>query len=386
MIVMDFPNAVVNGSAFYNRIIEFEKVIQTILSGKRVPVGIIGERRIGKTSLLNVVMEAVCKENPTYVTLLVEPRGNTTVDQFSEAILRQLTRHFMCDIHNTKQYDPQGRFHIDEPDQFDLAVQRILPSDCTEKFIVCIDEFDEIVRLVTKTGETEKDRLFALLHHLIERSPLPLSFFFTITRVPELMKEEFPSPLITKSTIVELRPFQKSVSLGMINWLLKDIKILVYPEVKERIAHLSGGHPYFIKLLVTNLTCVGQNQDETIIGLSEFEKDVLPRAIEDPRARYAIENIYKTHFTPAEKSVMLYLAERGEPVGMEEFQMAGREILYAVRNLVNRHYLVEGADKYSNQIHFLDYWFRNWVEFEEELERLHVHQMAGPGIQDKMLN
>jgi len=386
MIIMDFPNAVTTRSAYYGRQAEIDVASRSLTGNAHVPVIVIGERRIGKTSLQNVVMETICSENADFMALQVEPRGITNVDQFAETILRQLTMRQKCDLRDTGLYDSQGHFTVETPSQFDLAFQRVLAGSSTNKYILCIDEFDEIIRQVIKTSEAEKWRLFALIHHLIERSVLPLSLFFTMTRVPDPMKEEVPSPLITKSQVIELLPFNEPECKGMINWLLVNTGITLHPQVTERMVRLSGGHPYFVKLLVSNLTGVNQRTDALPIDASEFSNIVLPRALEDSRANYAIENIYKAHFNPGEKSVLLYLSERREPVDVDEFRSAGREIIRALHNLEDRHYLIEQSGKYSTRIQFLEYWFRNWAEFEEELERLNVHHIADVGMNDPSLS
>lgn len=318
MIAMDFPNAVTNASNFYNRRVELEKAVRALLSGKCLPVMIIGERRVGKTSLQNVVMEALSKAHPGCRTLVVDPRVCDSVDTFAETVMRRFTTYLKCDIRDTGLVDAAGRFHLDTPDQFDAAVSRILPAGSSEQFVLCVDEFDEIVRLVGKAGEAEKDRLFGLVHHLMERTALPLRLFFTMTRVPDPARDEYPAWLITKSEIIELLPLDTSAALGMIDWLMAGQPAVLDAQAKAMIADLSGGHPYFVKLLLVNLSAPFMDTEARRIGAAEVVNEALPRALEDARARYAIENVYKAHFTPAEKSVMLYLAERGEPVDGEE--------------------------------------------------------------------
>jgi len=44
--------------------------------------------------------------------------------------------------------------------------------------------------------------------------------------------------------------------------------------------------------------------------------------------------------------------------------------------LFKRNYLIEQGDKYLIRIRFLDYWLRHWIEFDEELERLGVHDFV----------
>jgi hypothetical protein len=76
MIELNFPNAVRHEKDFYGRKAELEHIERVFLSGRRVPIVIIGERRIGKTSLQNVVIEHMQKiSQPRFVPLWLEPRG-----------------------------------------------------------------------------------------------------------------------------------------------------------------------------------------------------------------------------------------------------------------------------------------------------------------------
>lgn len=386
MIVPDFPTPVTTLSAFYNRQHEFQRALAVLTACTRTPVVVIGERRMGKTSLQNVVVEALQTIDPPLVALYVEPRVITSVDLFAEAIFRQLSMHLESDFHALGLLGSDEHFQFEAPDQFDQVVLSIIPPNHNGDFVLCIDEFDEIVRLISNAGEDEKMRFFALIHHLVERSPLPLRLFFTITHLPTSMKSELPSPLISKAEVIELLPLTEPTTLGMLDWLLKDIQEMVEPAVKQRIVELAGGHPYFLKLLVSNLTGVGQEDTALIRDLAAFERIALPAALEDLRARHAIANVYKIHFDSNEKRVLLYMAVRAEPVDIEELHLAGREVVRAVRSLINRHYLREKAGKMVSQVQFLDYWFRNWAMFDEELERLNIYHIAGLGMNDPALS
>lgn len=376
MITIDFPNAVTNPDKFYDRQSEVERAINVLLSRTRIPVLVIGERRIGKTSLQNVVVEKAKTMDPRLKVITIEPRGCTSIDAFFRAIMQRLDTLMQSEASASHWLNLRSGFHLDTPDQFDQVLQDAFRISREDKIILCVDEFDEIVRLANNVGKIEKERLFGLIHHLIERTVLPISLFFTITRLPELTTMEFPSPLVTKSEIVELLPMEWHTSLGMIEWLLEDKPISLDTEAREVIATMAGGHPYFIKLLVSNLmTDENQTGETTGIGVAEMWKQVIPRAIEDNRAAYAIENLYRAHFSLAEKKVILYMAERGEPVEGDELGKAPPEIQRALRSLLRRNYLAIKENKYMTRVRFLDYWFRNWIEFEEEMERLAVHEL-----------
>jgi hypothetical protein len=377
MIAMDFPNAVTNASNFYNRRDELEKACRALTADTRLPVIIIGERRLGKTSLQNVAMEAITAADSRSCMIFVDPRSCPTVDLFADAVIRRLTAKTKCEISDIGLVGESGRFQFESVDQFLLVVSSILPRETEETFILCVDEFDEMVRLAAKNGAAEKDRLFTLIHQLMERPALPLRLFFTMTRIPDPQQADYPAWLISESEIIELSPLDQQTTQGMIDWLMEGRDFHLSSTAKNALSTLSGGHPYFIKLLLANLLEVTLPSHGQEISAADIWNNVLPKAMDDARARYAIENIYKAQFNLDEKKVLLYMAERGDPVRAEEVRAAGSAVMGAVRSLTSRHYLNETAEGYSMRIRFLDYWFRNWLEFEEELERLNVHLMTG---------
>jgi hypothetical protein len=59
MIELNFPNEVSEEKDFYGRRREREQIERTLLSGTGRPVIILGERRIGKTSLQLITAKAV---------------------------------------------------------------------------------------------------------------------------------------------------------------------------------------------------------------------------------------------------------------------------------------------------------------------------------------
>src|SRR5436853_5721996 len=56
MSELNFPNAVRDEKDFYGRKAELERIEGVLLSSKRIPLIIIGERRIGKTSIQNIII------------------------------------------------------------------------------------------------------------------------------------------------------------------------------------------------------------------------------------------------------------------------------------------------------------------------------------------
>jgi hypothetical protein len=379
VIILDFPNAITNIERFFDRQDEQARAIDTLLSGKHVPVVIFGERRIGKTSLQNIVIERIKRQNPSVLPLIIEPRDINTVDNFAAAIFRRLTTLQKKDLRDTGLVDDSGNIHIEDAADFEKAFFRLIQDNAQQTYLLCVDEFDEIIRLTFKTSPREGQKLLYLLLHWIERSPLPLTLFFTMMRIPEPLKDEFASPLVTKADVIELFPFSAEKTHQIITWLMEE-EVQISAETIDWLVSLSGGHPYFIKLLLSCLLQEFQDQTPEIISQPGQQKRILERALADSRAKYAIKNIYKAHLSSHEKSVLLYLSERNEWVPAFELVRAGKEYIRAAYELVKRNYVMETEGNFMFRIQFLSHWFRNWEEFEEELDRLDVLNMARIGI------
>src|SRR5207253_2622295 len=118
-----------------------------------------------------------------------------------------------------------------------------------ETFLLCIDEFDEILR---KIPTPEASKVQGLVLHITEWTNLALKFFFTITRLPEAIRDAASSPLIGKSEPIRLHPFNAYETSEMVQGLLPD-RAIISTSGMDWLLHMSGGHPYFVKLLLANL-------------------------------------------------------------------------------------------------------------------------------------
>jgi hypothetical protein len=219
----------------------------------------------------------------------------------------------------------------------------------------------------------------AIIHHLVEKTEIPLSLFLTMTRLPEGISKEIASPLLAKCEVITLRPFTAQDMADMVYGLVGNSAVFSGQDLDWLYA-LSGGYPYFAKLLLANLFQRVSMTEETVRINQAMLAQALTDAIDDPRAHYALENIYRVHWNADEKRVVLYLAERNEPVDIGELRVAGVSSLTAAKNLEKRFYLVERDGAYQLKAQFLGYWLRNWAEFDEEIERLHVHRMVSPWL------
>jgi hypothetical protein len=376
MTQLNFPNPVTDESDFYGqaRIAAVNRIEAKFISANPLSVVIVGERRMGKTSMQNVTIERLKKEkNRRFVSLYVEPRGIMTLEDLAYAILQRLATHLKKDFQGTALLDAGGHFHLEDVGQFESAFASLLEGDSGDIFLLCIDEFDEIIR----NAGNELSKIMGLINIFLERkTALPAILFFTITSLPKNINVEEPSPLISRTELVELKPFTRGDVESMIQKIFAD-SIMFTEEQMDWLYALSGGHPYFTKLLLANLI-EQQSPKRGVTATNEMLEQALQSAIADPRAKVAIENLYKVHFDDNEKRVILLLADTQKSTTVDALEHAGVMFLTAARILVQRNYLSEQQGKFTFKIVLLMHWLRGWSEFDEEIERLHIRRILDP--------
>ncbi len=357
MIALNFPNPVQEERFFYGRRGELERIGRSLRA--HIPSVILGERRIGKTSLQNVALQGICRaEEPRFIPVWVEPRGIASLDDLGGAIIQSFSYQTGKNPAALDLLDRDWPFHLDYPNQIDPVIDQMGGQDRLSVFLLCVDEFDEILR----NAGAEIERIDAFLHHLA-RPDSRLVPFLTMTRMPDTIEGSYSTPFTELAEVIDLGPWEKAELHALLVDLLGGGPAAVSAHFTDRVFDISGGHPFFAKLLLANLL---ERQSGQLEGAALDE--ALRDSLSDPRVAYPLENLYHVHFNEVEKELLLLVAKRDHGVLKQELKAAGTMWLTAAGRLVERHYFSEDRNRFDLRIAYLRPWLRNWVEFEEELD------------------
>ena len=187
MIRLNFPNPVTDEKDFYGRKRReaLEQAERNFRAEHSLSMVVVGERRVGKTSQLKVLLQRLEKLSAhRYVPLCIEPRGITSLDDLALSILQRLAVHSGRNLSEVGVSRKQG-FHLDTLGQFEQMFASLLGNvETGERFILCVDEFDEILRRVRSRSDAELLRLLGLMNLLTERTTLPLVLLLSMRLVP----------------------------------------------------------------------------------------------------------------------------------------------------------------------------------------------------------
>lgn len=372
---LNFPNAISDERDFFGRADLLLQINQTLRSQKRIPIFVVGERRIGKTSLQNIAIRQLLSEDPSqFCVFSIEPRGITSCSQLIQVILRRLAT--WAQNAEIEVPLPQSAASLEDL-EYTLS---ILFKHQNQAILICIDEFDEIVRGLGQ----ELSTLLGMFYYLVEKTRLPIYFFFTMTNIPYEMQDEIPSTLISISQILELKPLAFTEMRDMTLHLTHS-QLDWTPVSLEELFHLSGGHPYFTKLLISCLLNESLPGNQPVTVTINLLTQAVQHAVHNLQAEHVLKNLYKIHFSPEEKDILLFMAQQKAPLQIDHLEKAGKHWVTQAKHLKSRHYLKMGPDgsSFDYQIAFLGEWLRNWTEFDlqrEEFCRL-SKILSGPEIE-----
>ncbi len=382
MIELNFPEPVTSEQAFYDRHAELAKIERAFRLRETRSVIIQGDRRIGKTSFQTIAAKHLARHASLDIVPLMLPFGPTmrSVEDLALEILHALCAHLDCNPRDTGLFDDEDRFHLPSVGQYWQEIERLLAAATGRTFLVCIDEFDSLLR--SCPSSEQQSQVLNLLQDLIERrSDLPLELLLSMTSLTFAGTEiDLPgSPLVSKSEVIELACFSRADMDQMVQSLLASCS-----EVQEgalaRLFALSGGHPYVTKLLLENLLAPCDYEPQGLVVDGPAVEEAVAGAADDPRARSALTNLYEVHFGDREKALLLLLAEREvrneARLTRRELRVLGPDYVTAGESLARRGYLERSAgalssddDVYALQIGFLAHWLRRWERYESETER-----------------
>ena len=243
-----FGNPVRDPRRFFGRKEEVRQVANRLLSSAHESTSIVGERRIGKTSLLKYIAHpqvapGLGLDPERYCLIYIDFQGLTdiTPQRFWQRVLAKMKRS-VCSAELVAEID--RLLGMESFDLFDL--EDLCEAIATENLttVLLLDEFE----YVTQNQNFGPD-FFGGLRALAIHHNLPL---VTATRrelVDLCHSEELKgSPFFNIFANVVLRPFHKAEVLAMVAAYMGEVGLPFTPQDQETIYRLAGGFPFFVQI------------------------------------------------------------------------------------------------------------------------------------------
>jgi AAA+ ATPase superfamily predicted ATPase len=243
-----FGNPIKEPERFIGRKAELRQIVNRLLSSAHESTSIIGERRIGKTSLLSYlahpeVSAGLGLTSDKFCLVYVDFQGLTdiTPTRFWQRVLRKMSRS-VCDESLKPSIDKLSEQN--EFDLFDLEDLFQITMDKGITIVLLMDEFE----YVTENPNFKSD-FFGGLRALAIHSGVALLPATRRELVDLCHSEEIKgSPFFNIFANVVLRPFSRDEVNEMLETYLQNSEVTFTTEEKDFIWATGGGYPIFAQM------------------------------------------------------------------------------------------------------------------------------------------
>lgn len=268
------PNPFVYGAPvdvprFIGRKSEIDRVFQQVTSSARGSVAIIGERRMGKTSLLHYVAAPdvirrwnLDQESSIFLSIDCGAIGQISITRLWRYILARLQRQ-LGRVRTQSTLLGSIAALLAAPEIRTGDVEFLLEDLKDEKLILVLlfDEFECIIRTDPDAEDVTRE-LLGGLRALINHASRVLSVIVATRRpLDELCQgiRFMGSPFYNNFSYVHLRPFSRQEADSLLDQMLKDTGVDFTTADKALVYELAGTHPL---LLQAAAACVFDQRSE----------------------------------------------------------------------------------------------------------------------------
>jgi len=332
------------------------RIEQLLLDRRRPPLLLYGQRRMGKTSLLNNLGRLLPS---TIIPMFVDLQGPVSSASDSAGFLYNIARS-MADSakrqrkltlpsldRETLQDDPFTRFDewLDEVEQ---ALQQNIA-------LLALDEFEALDNAITK-GRFDREDVLGMLRHLIQHRPR-----FKVLLAGSHTIEEFQrwASYLINVQVVHISYLKEPEARQLIQQPVKDFTLRYEPNAVDRVLQLTRCHPFLIQLLCAEIIALKNEQDPSIRRLATLAdvEAAIPDALSVGSFFFA--DIQSNQADAAGLAILQFLAARGEGATVSRLTILQHfPHKYAALNLLLQRELIEEVSEgYRFQVELIRRWF-----------------------------
>jgi hypothetical protein len=338
------------------------RIERLLLDVRCPPLLLYGQRRTGKTSLLNNLGKLLPWQ---IIPLFVDLQGPTSLAKDYAGFLYNISRAMLTSAkrHRELQLPPLSReqLHTDPFTRFDEwldEIEQILDSQQT--LLLTLDEFSALEHIFNK-GFLDEASVLGMFRHLIQHRPrikILLSGSHTIDEF-----ERWASYLINVQT-VHISYLQTNEALQLIEHPVKDFALRYAPDASQRVMTITHCHPALIQLLCAEIVTIKNKQDiikRRFAQVTDVE-EAIAGALQ--HGRFFFADIAHNQVTKTGLILLRLLAQQGEGAIVsqadliKDSQLAEPAGELALTHLLQRE-LIEsvGNNKYCFQVELIRRWF-----------------------------
>ena len=330
-----------------------EHIEHVLMRNDAPPLLVYGQRRMGKTSLLNNLERLLPR---SIVPIFIDAQGSvsqaTTSAGFLVAMARairlSLDRQHYSVAHLSREDVQEDAFVVFEEwlDTIDAALDGALQ-------LWLLDEFDAL-EYAFEQDRLERDAILGWLRHLIQHRPhlkILIAGSYQLTQLHQV------ATYFVNISAIHLSYLEPDNARALIEHPVPDFALSYTPDAVEYMLRLTRCHPALVQLCCAELIALKNTQPTAQRFLAEVAdvEAIIPAALE--RGGFFFTDLALNHTTPLERTLLCAIAQQGFAVPLQALvQMYGDAVEPALLRLVQLD-ILDYTQGYVFQVELIRQWF-----------------------------
>ena len=336
------------------------RIEQLLLDRRQPPLLLYGQRRVGKTSLLNNLGRLLPS---SIVPLFVDLQGPASRAQDEAGFLYNVARSMIQSARRQRSVTlpPLSREQLaDDPfTRFDEWLDEVETALGGHLALLMLDEFEALERVLA-LQRFDEEIVLGMLRHLIQHRP---RFKVLLSGSHTLAEFSRWSSYLINVQVVHIGFLHPDEARQLVEAPVQEFALRYEPEASQRVLDLTRGHPFLVQLLCAEIVALKNEQppaQRRLATVADVETAV-PEALIHGSFFFADMRQNQADEVGGQVLNLLAQAREGEPVSRSEVEakVAGETAVLnqAINQLQQREIIEAHGDGWRFQIELVRRWF-----------------------------
>jgi hypothetical protein len=333
------------------------RIEQLLLDLRRPPLLIYGQRRTGKTSLLNNLGWLLPN---SIIPMFVDLQGPASRANDHAGFLYNLAKGMIDSAQRQRNLSlpplPRAALTADPFTSFDEWLDQVEAALQDNTALLALDEF-EVLDQVLAEGRFSETALLGMLRNLIQHR---LHFKVLLSGSHTLEEFQRWSNYLINAQVLHLGYLQPAEARQLIEQPIEGFALRYEPAASQRALDLTQGHPFLVQLLCAEIVALKNEQDPSVRRLATLAdvETAIPTALSSGSMFFS--DIERNQVDAPALAVLRYLAAHGEGVTVSPTALSSQfpEGWTTAIDLLSKRELIElTPNGYRFHVELIRRWF-----------------------------
>ena len=332
------------------------RIENLILDQRHSPLLLYGQRRMGKTSLLNNLGRLLPN---SIIPMFVDLQGPAGLASDQAGFLYNLARGMSESAKHQSSFTlpslSREDLATDAFTQFDEWLDKVEQTLDQNTALLALDEFEALDRAITK-GCFDEENVLGMLRHLIQHRPR-----FKVLLAGSHTLEEFQrwASYLINVQVLHISYLTETEARQLIEHPIKEFTLRYEPDAVQRVLNLTRCHPCLVQLLCSEIVALKNEQDPSVRRLATVAdvEAAVPEALSTGSFFFA--DIQNNQIDALGLAILRHIAARGEGATVPRKTIVQQfSDCNSTLNLLLQRELIEEIDNsYRFQVELIRRWF-----------------------------